>query len=72
MPRGDDVSLELELALGITKIGGITELCTFHLGNPGVSGFNNQQSGARYMLDGMTTFGMIERSSPEELCTIVA
>lgn len=72
MPRGDDVSLELESDLGITKIGGTTELCTFHLGNPGVNGFNNQQSGVRYTLDGMSAFGMIERSSPGELCTIIA
>jgi hypothetical protein len=72
MPRGDDVSLQLESELGVTKIGGVTELCTFHLGNQGVNGFNNQQSGVRYTLDGMTTFGMIERSSPAELCSIVA
>jgi hypothetical protein len=71
MPRGDDVSLELESELGIIRIGGTTELCTFHLGNPGVNGFNNQQSGARYTWDGMTSFGMIERSSPGALCTIV-
>jgi hypothetical protein len=71
MPRGDDVSLELESELGITRIGGTTELCTFHLGNAGVNGFNNQQSGVRYTLDGMDAFGMIERSSPAELCTII-
>ncbi len=72
MPRGDDVSVELESELGVTKIGGVTELCTFHLGNQGVNGFNNQQSGVRYTLDGITAFGMIERSSPAELCTIAA
>lgn len=70
--QGDDVSVELETQLGVTKIGGSTQLCTFHLGNAGVNGFNNQQSGVRYTLDGMTTFGMIERSSPADLCTIVA
>jgi hypothetical protein len=68
--QGDDVSVELETQLGVTKIGGSTQLCTFHLGNQGVNGFNNQQSGVRYTLDGMTTFGMIERSSPADLCTI--
>ena len=72
MARGDDVSVELESELGTTRIGGITELCTFHLGNAAVNGFNNQQSGARYVLDGMEAFGMIERSSPAALCTIVA
>lgn len=71
MARGDDVSLELESELGTTSIGGTTELCTFHLGNKGMNGFNNQQSGVRYSWDGMTSFGMIERSSPAELCTIV-
>jgi prepilin-type processing-associated H-X9-DG protein len=71
MARGDDVSVELESELGITRIGGTTELCTFHLGNAAVNGFNNQQSGVRYTLDGMEAFGMIERSSPGELCTII-
>jgi hypothetical protein len=69
--QGDDVSVELETQLGVTKIGGSTQLCTFHLGNQGVNGFNNQQSGVRYTLDGMTTFGMIERSSPADLCELV-
>jgi hypothetical protein len=70
VPRGDDVSLKLESALGTWRIGGATELSTFHLGNAGVNGFHNQQSGVRYTLDGMAAFGMIERSSPGELCTI--
>ena len=47
-------------------VGGIGVFC-----NPGVNGFNNQQSGVRYTLDGMSAFGMIERSSPGELCAIV-
>lgn len=70
MPRGDDVSVELETELGTIHVGGTTELCTFHLGNAGVNGFHNQQSGVRYTLDGMVAYGMIERSSPAELCTI--
>lgn len=72
MPRGDDVSVELVTELGVTKIGGSTELSTFHLGNQAVNGFNNQQGGVRYRLDGMTAFGMIERSSPADLCVIEA
>jgi hypothetical protein len=72
VPRGDDVSVELVTELGVTKIGGTTELSTFHLGNEGVNGFNNQQGGVCYRLDGMTAFGMIERSSPADLCTIEA
>lgn len=72
MARGDDVSLELESEAGVLKIGGTTELCTFHLANQGMHGFNNQQSGVRYTLDGMTAFGMIERSSPAEQTKIIA
>jgi hypothetical protein len=72
VPRGDDVAVELISELGVTKIGGTTELSTFHLGNQAVNGFNNQQGGVRYRLDGMTAFGMIERSSPADLCTIEA
>src|SRR5262249_34459577 len=71
MREGDDVSLELESELGTTRIEGATTLCTFHMGNPGVNGFNNQQSGVRYSWDGNVAFGMIERSSPGELCRIV-
>lgn len=71
MPRGDDVSLELESELGTTRIEGVTTLGTFHVGNPGVNGMTNNQGGARYTWDEQTTYGMIERSSPAELCTIV-
>lgn len=70
MPHGDDVSLELESALGTARISAETVNATFHMGNPGVNGFNNQQSGVRYTWDGMTAYGMIERSSPSELCTL--
>ncbi|WP_419826198.1 hypothetical protein [Sphingomonas sp.] len=71
MPRGDDVSVEMVSELGTWRIGGTTELCTFHLGNAGVNGFNNQQSGVRYTLHEQEAFSMIERSSPAELCTVV-
>jgi hypothetical protein len=71
MPHGDDVSFELESELGITRIEGVTTLATFHMGNPGTRGMNNNQGGARYSWDGQTTYGMIERSSPMELCTVV-
>lgn len=70
MPRGDDVSVELESELGIARIAGSTVNSTFHMGNPGVNGFNNQQGGVRYTWDGLETYGMIERSSPGELCSI--
>lgn len=70
MPEGDDVSVEIETGAGTVRIGGETLLSTFHIGNPGVNGMNNQQGTVRYTLDGMTAYGMIERSSPAELCTI--
>ena len=72
MPNGDDVSLELESELGITRIEGVTTLPTFHLGNPGTNGMNNNQGAARYIWDGQATYGMIERSSPMELCQVIA
>ena len=64
---GDDVSLELELALGITRIDGVTGLSTFRVGNPDIGGLNLQQGGARYRWDGQVAWGMIERSAHESL-----
>ena len=71
MAGGDDVSLELESELGVTRIGGTTTLGQFHIGNPGVNGMNNHQSCAVYDWDGMTACGMIERSSPASECILV-
>jgi hypothetical protein len=71
MPSGDDVSLELESDLGVTRIEGSTTLSTFHIGNPGVNNLTNQQGGVRYTWDGLTSYGMIERSSPADLTRIV-
>jgi hypothetical protein len=71
MASGDDVSLELETPQGRVQIGGTTTLPTFHLGNAGVGGMNNNQGAVRYTLDGMTAYGMIERSSPAALCEVV-
>jgi prepilin-type processing-associated H-X9-DG protein len=61
--RGDDVSVELESELGITRVGGTTELSTFRVANKDVWGLNLQQSGVRYRWDGQEAFGMIERSA---------
>jgi hypothetical protein len=63
--EGDDVALELESELGTTRIEGSSALSTFKIlgrddGSP--VDFNLQQGGARYTWDGMTSFGMIERS----------
>lgn len=71
MPRGDDVSCVIETPEGSFAIAGETVNATFHMGNPGVNGFNNQQGGVKFTLDGQTTYGMIERSSPAELCTVI-
>ena len=70
MPEGDDVSVELESELGITRIRGLTCLGTFHIGNPGVNSMNNHQGGVRYTWDQMESLGMIERSSPAGLTKI--
>ncbi|MCJ2178571.1 hypothetical protein [Novosphingobium album (ex Hu et al. 2023)] len=63
--QGQDVSFELESELGVTRIEGATALSTFQLSKGHLHGLRLSQSGARYTWDGMTTFGMIERSSRE-------
>ncbi|MFV8817478.1 hypothetical protein [Haliea sp. E17] len=68
LAEGDDVTLELESELGTHRIGGTTCLSTFRVNNPdmaalGAPGFTLQQGGARYTWDGMTAYGMIERSA---------
>lgn len=69
--EGDDVSLELESALGTTRIEGVSTLSTFRVGNPDIGGLNLSQGGARYRWDDQQALGMIERSSRESLTTIV-
>lgn len=71
MAEGDDVSVDLEGDFGRVQIEGMTLLSSFHIGNPGVNGMNNQQGTVRYRWGGQEAVGMIERSSPAELCTIV-
>ena len=71
MPANDDVSLVLESELGIHRIAGATTLSTFRVNNEemsalGAKGFTLQQGGARYSWDGMTSYGMIERSATGE------
>jgi len=61
--RGDDVSFELKSELGITRIEGVTELSTFQLSKDHLRGLALGQSGVRYTWDGVTAYGMIERSS---------
>jgi prepilin-type processing-associated H-X9-DG protein len=68
--EGDDVSVELQSALGRTRIEGVTALSTFRVGNPDIGGLNLQQGGARFTWNGQTAYGMVERSSHESLTTI--
>lgn len=70
-PRGDDVSVELESELGITRIGGSTALGIIKVGSPDTMGLTLQQGGALYSWDGQQAYGMIERSSLVEN-TVVA
>jgi hypothetical protein len=70
--EGDDVSLELESDLGITRINGVTALSTFRVGNPDIGGLNLHQGGARYTWNNQTAYGMIERSAHESLTVITA
>jgi hypothetical protein len=63
-PSGSDTSLELESALGTTRIEGAGCLNTFKVGSEGeLAGFALNQGGARYTWDGQTAYGMIERST---------
>lgn len=67
---GDDVSVELESELGLTRIAGVTALSTFRVGNPDIGGLNLQQGAALFTWDGQRAYGMVERSSHESLTTI--
>ena len=51
-------------------MGGASLISTFHMGNPGVAGMNNQQGTVLYDWDGQRAYGMIERSSPSSVCTV--
>ena len=67
--EGEDASLELESELGVVRIEARTTLSTFMImgkadGLP--LDFNLQQGGARYTWDGLTSYGMIERSATGE------
>jgi len=63
MPSGDDVSVELQSELGVTRIEGKTTLSTFRLSNPDIWGLNLHQGGAEYIWGNQKAIGMIERSS---------
>ena len=62
MGEGDDVSVELESELGITKISAVSAFNTFRIGNPDLLGLNLNQGGALFTWDGQSAYGMMERS----------
>jgi len=61
--RGDDVSFELESELGVTRITGETCFTVFQLSKNRLWGIALSQSGAKYTWGGVTSYGMVERSS---------
>ncbi len=61
--RGEDVSVEIQTDLGLTRIDGRTHISTFRISNPDIWGLNLHQAGARYTWGEQSTFGMIERST---------
>lgn len=63
--EGEDVGLEIETELGITRIEGRTTHNTFHLSFADLFGMNLHQGGARYAWGDQTSYGMIERSTPK-------
>jgi hypothetical protein len=62
--NGEDVSLELETADGVTRIEAQTVVATYELGLAGYPQFPVlSQCTVRYRWDGEKTYGMLERSS---------
>lgn len=59
---GQDVSLELQSDLGITRIQGKTVNSTWGLRRAILAGFSLQQSGVAYVWEGQESYGMLERS----------
>lgn len=66
----DDASLELTSELGVTRIAGTTGLSNFRCRSPLLNGLDIQQGGVHYTWDGNNAWGMIERSSHDDLVTI--
>jgi hypothetical protein len=63
-PNGQDVSVVLESALGVTRIDGETVVSTYELGLPEYPQFPVlTQAGVRYRWEGEEAYGMLERSS---------
>jgi hypothetical protein len=70
--EGDDVTFELESALGTTRVEASTLLTTYRIMTPADGlpfDFNLHQGGARYTWEGMTSYGMVERSCTADQLT---
>ena len=67
--ENDDASLDLESALGITRIEATTTLSSFHILETENGDFNLQQSGALYRWGDQQAYGMIERSATADQMT---
>lgn len=67
VPEGDDVSLVLESELGTARISGATTLSTFRIAGSELWNLSLQQTGVRYNWDGQSAYGMLERSSWEDM-----
>lgn len=67
---GDDVSVELHSALGVTRIKGTTALSTFRVGNKDIWGLDLHQGGALYEWEGQSAYGMVERSAASSQTTV--
>lgn len=63
IPSGEDVAVEIETDLGITRIEGTTHISTFRISNPDIWGLNLYQGCVRHDWDGQTAYGMLERST---------
>lgn len=63
---GEDVSLVLESAIGITEIAGTTTVSILNLGDPSSANALAalHQAGVRYTWDGESASGALERSTP--------
>jgi hypothetical protein len=59
---GEDMACELAWERGTVRIEGSGMFNTFKWGIPEMPGFVLNQGGAHYTLDGMESFGMVERS----------
>lgn len=61
--EGEDMSVTLESALGLTRITGESLLSTFKPSTPRMGGMTLHQGGVRFCWDGQVAIGLTERSA---------